>query len=352
MTKIALITDQHFGARNDSQLFLDFYEQFYSEVFFPTLLNNGVKHLLVLGDTFDRRKFINFNTLQRAKKMFFDKLEEYEIDTYMLVGNHDTFYKNTNDVNSVRILGGHHSRIRVIDSPQTITINEQEICMIPWICADNYTSCIKEINDTKASLCAGHFEIEGFVMYRGHPCQEGLSRDIFRKFEFTFSGHYHHKSNSNGIHYLGNPYELTWQDYQDDRGFHILDVHSRDLVFYKNPFVMYHRILYNDAENDYSNIDVSHLKGKYVKVVVVSKTSPYTFDRYMDMIYSSDPADVSIVEDFTDLSEGLDEDMVNQSEDTLTILNKTVDTISEPNIDNTKLKNILRELYIESLSVN
>ena len=187
---------------------------------------------------------------------------------------------------------------------------------------------------------------------RDSPCQEGLSRDLFRKFEYTFSGHYHHKSNSCGIHYLGNPYELTWQDYQDDRGFHIFDVVSRDLVFHKNPFTMFHRISYNDVDNDYTNVDVSHLKGKYVKVVVVSKTSPYSFDRFMDSVYAAEPADVSIVEDFTDLSEGLEEDMVNQSEDTLTILNKTVDTISEPNIDNIKLKNILRELYIESLNTN
>lgn len=111
---------------------------------------------------------------------------------------------------------------------------------------------------------------------------------------------------------------------------------------------MHHRLVYNDADNDYSNVDVDYLKGKYVKVVVVNKTSPYTFDRYMDKIYSVEPADVSIVEDFTDLTEGLDDDMVNQAEDTLTILNKTVDTINENGIDNTKLKNILRELYVEA----
>lgn len=349
MTKIALITDQHFGARNDSQLFLDYYERFYSEVFFPRLLEEGITNLLILGDTFDRRKYINFNTLQRAKNMFFDKLEEYQIKTFMLVGNHDTFYKNTNDVNSVRILNNDHSYITVLDKPETITINDHQICMIPWVCADNYSDCIKEITSSPASFCAGHFEIDGFMMYRGgHVCKEGLSRDLFRRFEYTFSGHYHHKSSSNGIYYLGNPYELTWMDYKDDRGFHIFDLDNRDLVFHKNPFIMHHRLVYNDADNDYSNVDVDYLKSKYVKVVVVNKTSPYTFDRYMDKIYSIEPADVSIVEDFTDLTEGVDDEMVNQAEDTLTILNKTVDTLSEDGIDNGKLKNILRELYVEA----
>ena len=349
MTKIALITDQHFGARNDSQLFLDYYEQFYSEVFFPKLLEENVKCLLILGDTFDRRKYINFNSLQRAKKMFFDKLEEYAIDTYMLVGNHDTYYKNTNEVNSVRILIDDNDYIHIIDKPQTITpVSGHKFCMIPWICADNYQDCIKEISNTDASFCCGHFEIQGFASWRGVISHEGLSRDLFRKFEYTFSGHYHHKSNSDGIYYLGNPYELTWMDYQDQRGFHIFDVDSRDLVFHQNPFVMFHRFVYNDNDQDYSNINVDYLKNKYVKVVVVSKNSPYTFDRFMDKIYAVEPADVSIVEDFTDLTEGLDDDMVNQAEDTLTILNKTVDSINEDGIDNIKLKTILRELYVEA----
>lgn len=351
--KIALITDQHFGARNDNQLFLDFYEQFYSEVFFPKLKEEGIKELLILGDTFDRRKYINFNTLQRAKKMFFDKLEEYEISTYMLVGNHDTFYKNTNDVNSIRILIGEDDyHIQVIDRPTTISIEGEKICMIPWICADNYDECLKEINNTPATLCAGHFEIEGFAMYRGLQSQEGLSRGLFNKFEYTFSGHYHHKSSSVGIHYLGNPYELTWQDFNDPRGFHTFDLNDRTLTFHRNPYVMFHRIHYDDSQGLIEELQsgYEHLRDRYVKVVVINKTNPYLFDRFMDAIYSVEPADVKIVEDFSDISEGIDDEMVDQAEDTLTILNKYVDGLSESSIDNNKLKNILRELYIESVN--
>ena len=352
--KISLITDQHFGARNDSQLFLDFYEQFYNEVFFPKLLQEQVTHLLVLGDTFDRRKYINFNTLQRAKEMFFDKLEEYEINTYMLVGNHDTFYKNTNDTNSIRILNSDHPHIRIIDRPQTITIGEHDFCMIPWICSDNYVDSINEINNTTASFCCGHFEIEGFSMYRGHPCQEGLSRELFRKFEYTFSGHYHHKSNNGSIYYLGNPYQLTWQDYQDARGFHIFSPDTRNLTFIGNPYEMFFRVVYDDSVGLIEGLQsgYTHLKNKYVKVIVVNKTNPVLFDKFIDVVYSSEPADVKIVEDFTDLTEGLDEEMINQAEDTLSILNKYVDSIPDSNLDSIKLKNCFRELYIEALNTN
>ena len=57
--KIALITDTHFGARNDSLLFLDFFRKFYENIFFPTLKERGIKEIIHLGDVVDRRKFIN-----------------------------------------------------------------------------------------------------------------------------------------------------------------------------------------------------------------------------------------------------------------------------------------------------
>lgn len=349
--KVALITDQHFGARNDSTMFLDFYEQFYKETFFPKIIEEEIKTVLVLGDTFDRRKYINFNTLQRSKDMFFNKLEELGITVYMLAGNHDTYYKNTNEVNSVDLLLKEYENIQVIDEPMTIHLNfkndEDDILMIPWICADNYQRCLNEITHSRAKLCAGHFEIAGFAMYRGHPCEEGLNRELFRKFEYTFSGHYHHKSNADGIHYLGNPYELTWQDYNDPRGFHIFDLDSRDITFVRNPNIMFHRIVYDDTQELIKEFD--EYVNKHVKVVVVNKTQPYMFDVFMDKLYGVNPSNITIVEDFTDLSEGLDDDMIDQAEDTLTIINKTVDTLAE-DIDKIRMKNILRELYLEALN--
>ena len=226
--KVALITDQHFGARNDSIHFLDFYEKFYKECFFPTLDSLGISTVLILGDTFDRRKYINFYSYKRAREMFFDKLAERDVQVYMLAGNHDTYFKNTNDVNSPELLLQEYNNITVIDTPQTIHLNYEnamhDICMMPWICLENYENSMAEMKNTSAKLCMGHFEIEGFTMHRGMVSEGGLNRDIFGKFDMVFSGHYHHRSHSDNIHYLGNPYELTWQDYGDTRGFHIFDI--------------------------------------------------------------------------------------------------------------------------------
>jgi DNA repair exonuclease SbcCD nuclease subunit len=356
--RIAIITDQHFGARNDSTHFLDYYEKFYNETFFPIIDSERIDTLLILGDTFDRRKYVNFYSLKRTKEMFFDKLAERNIQVHMLAGNHDTYFKNTNDVNSVDLLLREYDNINVIDSPQTIHLDYEnvshDVCMIPWICAENYQRCLDEIKNTSATLCMGHFEIAGFAMHRGMPSEEGLDRGIFNKFDYTFSGHYHHKSNADGIYYLGNPYELTWQDYNDPRGFHLFDLANRRLTFIHNPNVMFHKIIYDDVAETIAEIggkDMVPYANKYVKVVVLNKTNPYLFDKFMNNLYNVNPIDITIAEDFTDYTEGLEEEMVDQAEDTLTILNKYVDSIKQDKIDNGKLKSVLKELYVEALNL-
>jgi len=355
--RVAIITDTHWGARNDSLNFIDYYEKFYRDTFFPILEKEGINTILMLGDTFDRRKYINFVTWNKAKSIYFDELYKRNIQTYILVGNHDTSYKNTNEVNSPELLLKEYDNINVIDSPQTISLKygktTHDICMMPWICADNYDRSMEEMKNTSANICMGHFEIAGFTMHRGMQSQEGLDRGLFRKFSATFSGHYHHKSSIDGIHYVGNPYELTWQDYNDPRGFHLFDLDNGDLTFVQNPNVMFHRILYDDKVETIKEIDgkdLSRYTNTFVKVVVINKTNPYLFDKFMNNLYNVNPADITIAEDFTELSDLTDED-VDQAEDTITILNKYVDGIEEDNIDNNRVKNLLRELYIEAINI-
>ena len=352
--KVATITDQHFGARNDSIHFLDFYEKFYNETFFPAIESAGINTLLILGDTFDRRKYVNFYSLQRAKKMFFDKLQDKNIKVFMLVGNHDTYYKNTNIVNSPELLLQNYVNITVISHPHTIHLGENfeySICMLPWICAENYDASMMELHHTESTVCMGHLEIEGFQMYRGSPSQEGLEPKLFDKFDTVFSGHYHHKSSKRNIHYLGNPYELTWQDYGDSRGFHIFDLKTHELKFIKNPNTIFKKLIYDDKVNDIktiSSMDLSHFNLSYVKVVVINKINPYLFDTLMNRLYLNSPIDVTIAEDFTEQEDIQDND-IDQAEDTTTILNKYVDNLTT-DLEKDKLKTILRELYVESLN--
>jgi DNA repair exonuclease SbcCD nuclease subunit len=347
--KVAIITDQHFGARNDSIAFLDFFEKFYDNTFFPALDANNIDTVLVLGDTFDRRKYVNFYALDRAKKMFFDKLEERGIRVHMLAGNHDTYYKNTNEVNSPDLLLVEYGNIDVISKPETIVIDGTSICMMPWICPENYQESLDHITNTKAEICMGHFEIAGFAMHRGMESNDGLAKETFEKFDLVFSGHYHHRSSDKHIHYLGNPYELTWQDYNDPRGFHLFDLDTRELEFFCNPYRMFERLEYNDKEQEPIDLDLIELEQKYVKLVVVNKTDFYKFDKFIQKLYNKGCHEIKIIEDMSEFQDGEIGEEINL-EDTLSVLSHYVDSI-ETDVDKEQIKTYMRTLYTEAVNI-
>ena len=347
--KVAIITDQHFGARNDSIAFLDFFQKFYDNTFFPTLDASGIDTVLVLGDTFDRRKYVNFYALDRAKKMFFDKLEERGITVYMLAGNHDTYFKNTNEVNSPDLLLAEYNNIEVIDEPKTINVNGFEVCMLPWICPENYQQSLDEIKNTTSTICMGHLEIAGFAMYRGMESHEGFSAETFNKFDLVFSGHYHHRSNDRNIYYLGNPYELTWQDYNDPRGFHLFDFTTRQLDFVENPYRMFERLEYTDKEVEPIDLDQLELKDKYIKLVVLEKTDFYKFDKFIQKLYNKGCHEIKIVEDFSEFQEGEINEEINL-EDTVSVLSNYIESI-ETDVDKEKVKSYMRGLYTEAINI-
>jgi DNA repair exonuclease SbcCD nuclease subunit len=346
--KVAIITDQHFGARNDSLVFLDFFDKFYTNIFFPTIDEHQIDTVLILGDTFDRRKYVNFFSLQRAREMFFDKLCDRGISVHMLAGNHDTYYKNTNEVNSPDLLLQEYGNINVISEPETIYVGGIPICMVPWICADNYQTSIDVMRDTKADLCMGHFEISGFSMYRGMESHGGLSKEIFDKFDLVFSGHYHHRSNNDHIHYLGNPYELTWQDYNDPRGFHLFDLDTRELQFIQNYYTMFSRIEYDDKDAEPVDLDALDLKDMYVRLIVINKTDYYKFDKFIQKLYNKGCNEIKIIEDLSEFEEGEVGEEIDL-EDTLSVLSHFIDSI-ETDSDKEEIKTFMKSLYTEAIN--
>jgi DNA repair exonuclease SbcCD nuclease subunit len=350
--KIALITDTHFGARNDNIIFQNYFHRFYDNVFFPYLKDNNIKTCIHLGDVVDRRKYINFKTLNYIRNNFIERFWNLGVDTHIIIGNHDVYYKNTNDVNSMMELFTSFDGTKepwIYEYPREMIFDDTKILMMPWINNTNYTDCMDFIKNTDAQILMGHLEISGFEMHQGQWCDTGMDIKIFDKFDIVLSGHFHHKSNLGNVTYLGNPYEINWGDYNDTRGFHIFDTETRELTFIKNPYRMFYKIYYNDSNKtfeDYKNANYTQYAGTFVKVIVTEKNNPYWFDTMMDSLYKADVVDVSVVENID--IEFEDDDMVNEAEDTLTILSKYVKGLNIKNNKN-ELDNLLRSLYNESL---
>jgi DNA repair exonuclease SbcCD nuclease subunit len=328
--------------------------KFYENVFFPTIKEHGITEVYDLGDTFDRRKFINFHSLKAAKDMWFDPLRENGITLHSIVGNHTAYYKNTNEVNTMELLFKDYENMRLYSSPETIEVDGVSIAMLPWICSGNYEESMAFIKETPAQILFGHLELNGFEMYRGViGSTHGFERNIFDKFDMVCTGHFHHKSSNGNIHYLGAPYEMTWSDYDDDRGFHILDTETRELTFIKNPYRLFHKIVYNDANKTMEELieqDFEVYKDTFVKMIVKQKNNPYWFDMVVDKIESVGVADLQIVDDNLNLNLEDDSDIINEAEDTLTIMRKFVDQYADKNVSG-HLNTLLFDLYREAINL-
>ena len=342
--KIALITDTHFGARGDNLAFDNFFKQFYDTIFFPELEKRNITKVLHLGDTFDRRKYVNFNSLHTCRKYFFDNLQEKNMSVNMLIGNHDTFYKNTNKTNSPELLLNEYTCITPISEPSEINLEGKKILFLPWICADNWGKSNNLIDKSDAEAVFGHLEVAGHMMFKGQQTYEGLDSKRFERFKLVCSGHYHHRHSIGNITYLGNPYEMFWNDFEDERGFHIMDTDDWSLEFVPNPYTMFKKIYYDDSK---TLPDTNDFKDKIVKVIVVNKTDTVKYDRYLDKLYLASPLEVKIIEDFSEFeSDVLDDDTMDLS-DTLTLMEQYIDNL-ESDVDKPRLNSLMKSLYIES----
>ena len=340
--KLLLITDQHFGVRNDNKHFINHYKKFYSKVVIPFIKAHNIEHIFCLGDTFDKRKSINFNSLDESKEMWFDPLKEMGVRMDMLVGNHDIYYKNTLRVNAPDELLGEYHNIHVITEPTNITYDGLDILCLPWICDDNLEQSFRAIKESKSKVCMGHLELNGFEAHPGHVMQTGTDMYIFQKFKKVFSGHYHTKSNMDNCYYLGNPYQLYWSDYGARRGFHVFDTETLRTTFYRNPYNTFHKLYYNNklvAPNE------EELEGTFVKLIVEDKGDYAKFDYNVRKLQDIGLADLKIVEDLSvNLEEG---ETTVETEDTLTLLDNYIDEI-EVKVNKDNVKSVMRSLYMEA----
>lgn len=361
--KVCILGDTHFGARNDNPTFHRFFERFYSEVFFPTLRERGIRNIVQVGDLFDRRKYINYVTLKECKRYFFDPLHYggYQLDA--VIGNHDTYYKNTNRVNSPHLLLGEYAQsMRFYERSTEILMTDEFqqgvfVLLVPWICDDNRQQTMELIDKTQAQVCIGHLELQDFEMYRGQRIfhlEKAFDHKLFQKFDVVLSGHFHHRQQRDNITYVGTPYEITWSDFDDLKGFHIFDTATRELEFIPNPNTLFRKIWYNDEGKQISEVnaevDFDTYRETYVKVIVSAKTNPYGFDMFIDKLEKAGAYDVQTVDDHLNKDKTTDDEISSDAEDTLTIISKSIEQLGD-GIDQEKLGQLLNSLYTEALKV-
>lgn len=353
-SKFIIVGDIHISSRNDSSIMMHHQLSFFENEIFPYMKKHKLKKLLTCGDLFDRRKYTNHVVLNEWKRRFFDVLENMGVEFHVIIGNHDIPWANKLDANTPSLMLMEYENIVIYDKPQTVKFGNTDVSIIPWMCKENFNDCMTELNETKAQLCLGHFDISGFEMHRGQVSVDGLDSNLFKRFDLVLSGHFHEKSSKGNIFYLGTPYELTWADAGDRRGFYEFDFETRDMIFIENPVSIFNKLYWDDKDKgDHycQSFDLKTIVDTFVKVVVLNKTDPYQFDKFLDKLYNVQLADLKVIEDLSDYDADSVSDEDIEMEDTMTLMDSYVDGIVDTDFDRDKVKRILKSLYTDALGL-
>ena len=346
--KVAILNDTHCGTRNSSDIFLDYQGRFYTEVFFPYCKENNIKQILHLGDYYEHRKFVNFKALNTNRKHFLEPMKELGMSMDIIPGNHDVYYKNTNELCSLKeLLGYFTSNVNICMKPTVLDYDGCKVAVLPWINKSNYEEYTKWAMQCNASILGAHLELKGFDMMPGMPNPHGMNADVFSRFESVLSGHFHTKSSRDNVHYLGAQFEMTWADVDDPKYFHVLDTETREIEAIRNPITIFKKVVYDDTKTDYDKVDVSQFAKQFIKLIVINKNDLYMFDKFIDRLQSIDTYELKIAESFDEyLGDSVNDEKISL-EDTTELLDSYVEAV-DTDLDKEHIKVELRKLYTEA----
>jgi len=169
---------------------------------------------------------------------------------------------------------------------------------------------------------------------------------LFDKFEMVFSGHYHTKSQRDNIYYFGSQMEFFWSDCNDKKYFHIFDTDTRELTAVQNPITMFEKILYDDTK-PMATKNLAYLDEKFVKLIVINKSSPVEFEKFIDRIQLRNIHGLQISEDFSEfVGENVNDENI-KLDNTDDLLYTYIDAV-ETDLDKDRIKSKVRELMIEA----
>lgn len=343
--KICFLGDVHFGARNSNQIVEHWQRRFYEEVFWPYIEQQGIKTIIQTGDYFDNRKWLNIQSIAFQEEVFVNPSQRLGVDVHVLVGNHDIPLRNSLKNNSVRQILSHHHNFNIHDVQCRVQFEDREVAFIPWICKENENDLLPFLREG-GDIVVGHFELQGALMHPGAFSQEGLKQSDFAKWKSVLSGHFHAQSETGNIHYIGTPYQMSWNDATTKHGFWILDTADGTKTFIENPLRYFNRYTWND--DNANQFDTANLKNSYVKINVKKKSDFEQFEKFIDKINFGEPFEVKITESFEEYKADNVDDFVELST-TSDLIKEYINDIASANKED--LQKLMLDIYNEALTL-
>lgn len=305
-----------------------------------TLEERKIDNVIQLGDFFDDRKNLDvfeFVKTQEYYKKYFGKIDSF----LTLTGNHDSYLKNTNDINSTSIFQQLFPNFFCISEIKELPFG----LIVPWINESN----IEQFNEAiqkKHKYCFGHFEINSFSMVKGFEETHGLSSALFNNCDKVFSGHFHLVQDKNNISYVGSLFQNDRNDINDIKRILILDTDTDEIEEIKIPFELFKRVSIN-SEDDMTDDLIDSFDEKIVDIVFNVPKS-LKREKYMDKIIDAATTfEFNIIDNSELCKEAIDMNVENEEiGEIFTDFLKISDTIDDKRKEalNTVFTDIYKEL--------
>jgi DNA repair exonuclease SbcCD nuclease subunit len=299
-SKICCIADLHIGVHQNSIIWHETALS-WAKWLKAELEKAKIKDIFILGDLYHYRDEIAVNTIHVVNQIL--KLWS-DFNIVILVGNHDAYYKDRTDVNSLSILDG-WKNIHVITQASTYTIYGKTCTFLPWGA---------DLNSVKKSdIIFGHLEIESFKMNAHKLCDHGITaKDLLNKANLILTGHFHlrdeRRYDNKTIVYVGNPFEMDFGDTGSIKGYYLLDFNNLQYNFFENKLSPKHKKLSISELLD-SKVDIKRLtKNNIVKLLIDKKISSDNIDLLIQKMSSYKPFSLSADYSLYDNSIGVNDD--------------------------------------------
>ena len=334
--KILLTADWHIGIRGDSDIYHKIFETWLTNFLVPTIREYEVKKLFILGDFFDNRNVINIKSFDLSIwAIEYLTMSFPELEVILIIGNHDIYYRNRKDVNSLQAFK-RFNRVSIIDQITFTNFEDRDFYLVPWITNEEE---LKNLFKSKGDICLGHFEFKGYDFINGVTSHNGLDlKDFTDRFTKVFTGHFHLRN----APYVGNPFHMSWADTEDQKGVTILDTRTLKETFVPNNISpIYKKIFLSQLKNKTVSLDIC--KNNFIKVYLDSEYTDKMLETIDKVIQMKKPLSYSF-EGLTEdkLEEAQINDLTNPVESLILWLN---DIELKKGIDREKLITKMNTLY-------
>ena len=339
MVKTLIVGDTHFGMRGGNETFLNISYQFV-DFLKKVILDNDVQRVIVLGDVFDSRVSIIVKVISIVNSLF-KFLEDRNIETYVILGNHDIYYRKNKTVTSLEMLEN-FSNVRVIRGIEEHTIDGEKCIFVPWLTnQEENDKLIDTLKNNTYTFCFSHLPIQTLRMNETQKEYAGFEPDIMKSVTRVYNGHFHVRQELGNILCIGSPFQITWNDYNNKKGVYIIDFETKQEKFIENVDSPCHvKVNYPDYTDD----DILLTKNAFVRVYINELKEWKDVQKVLEKIELCHPLSLNIINQY----ENMDED-IQSNESLENIIDVIGDYIEQKkftdNIDKGELLNRIKTIY-------